>query len=81
MNTLPDEPLPIIVTDSALEVLMLRNLLRHAAAALDPAKHWPEWEREALSEHIRAVLNGQEANDFLVCAECEQVPMHCQCER
>jgi hypothetical protein len=42
---------------------------------------WPEWEREALSEHIRAVLHGQEANDFLVCAQCEQTPLHCKCER
>ena len=76
-----DQPLHIIVTDAAQEVYALRNLLRHASAALNPEKQWPEWEREALAEHIDAVLNGAEHNDFLLCGTCERTPILCQCPR
>ncbi|HLK57196.1 MAG TPA: hypothetical protein VKU00_11555 [Chthonomonadaceae bacterium] len=77
-----DRPIPVIVTESAVEVLALRNLLRNVARQLEPGGDLADPQfRQSMAEHIEAVLSGAEPNDFLTCAICGQPPVCCRCHR
>ena len=75
-----DRPLPVIITESAVEVLALRNLLRNVARQLEPGGEMEDpGFRQAWADHIQAVLSGADTIDFLTCATCQEPPVTCRC--